>query len=133
MEKDLGVTPSDFTYNLCNTAIEGVRFHTEHLGVYITCALNWSKQCEEVQKKETACLLSYSAIFYQHPPPPPPTTKVKERAYQTLVRPITEYAYAVWSPHTAKGIATIKSVQRRATRFVFNDYQRSTSVSSILN
>ena len=127
MEKDLGVTPSDFTYNLCNTAIEGVRFHTEHLGVYITCTLNWSKQCEEVQKKANRVLVVLQRNIHSVPP------KVKERAYQTFVRPITEYAYAVWSPHTAKGIATIESVQRRATRFVFNDYQRSTNVSSILN
>ena len=43
------------------------------------------------------------------------------------------YACAAWSPHTAKGIPTVESVQRRAARFVFNDYQRSTSVSSLIN
>ena len=64
-----------------------------------------------------------------HSAPP----KVKERAYQTLVRPITEYACSVWSPHTKKGIAAVESVQRRAARFVFNDYQRSTSMSSLID
>ena len=117
---------SDFTYNLCNTAIEGVRFH-KHLGVDITCTLNWSKQCEEVQKKANRVLAVLQRNIHSASP------KVKKRAYQTLVRPITEYACAVWSPHTAKGIAAVESVQRRAARFVFNDYQRSTSVSSLIN
>ena len=47
--------------------------------------------------------------------------KLKKRAYQVLVRPITEYACTAWSP---QGIDTIESVQRRESRFVYNDYQR---------
>ena len=73
----------------------GVRFH-KHLGVYITCTLNWSKQFEEVQKKANRVLAVLQHNIHSAPP------KVKERAYQTLVRPITEYACAVWSPYTAK-------------------------------
>ena len=108
--------------------MEGVRFH-KHLGVYITCTLNWSKQCEEVQKKANRVLAVLQRNIHSAPP------RVKERAYKTHVRPITEYACAAWtlSPHTAKGIATVESVQRRAARFVYNDYQRSTSVSSLIN
>ena len=116
---------SDFTYNLCNTAVEGVRCH-KHLGVYITCTLNWSKQCEEVQKKANRVLAVLQRNIHSAPP------KVEIRAYQTLERPITEYACAVWCPHTAKGIAIVESVQRRAARFVFNGYQRSTSASSLI-
>ena len=51
--------------------------------------------------------------------------EVKQRAYQTVVRPITEYACTLSSPRTAKGIATVEPVQRRADRFVYNDYKRS--------
>ena len=59
--------------------------------------------------------------------------KVKECACQTPVRPITGYASPAWNPHTTKGVATVESVQRRAVRFVCNNYRRSTSVSSLIN
>ena len=48
------------------------------------------------------------------------------------MRPIVEYATVAWSPHTKKGIDCIESVQRRAARFVNNDYSRYSSVSSTL-
>ena len=57
---------------------------------------------------------------------------VKERSYLSSVRPIVEYATVAWSPHTKKGINGIESVQRRAARFINNDYSRYSSVSSML-
>ena len=116
---------SDFTYNLCNTAIEGVRFH-KHLGVHITCTLNWSKQCEEVQKKANRVLAVLQHNIQSAPP------KVKERAYHILYAPSLS-THVQFGVHTTKGIAAAEPVQRRAARFVFNDYQRSTSVSSLIN
>ena len=58
---------------------------------------------------------------------------IKTRAYTSLVRPIVQYASTAWSPHTLKDITSIESIQRRAARFVFNDYSRSSSVSSMLD
>ena len=43
-----------------------------------------------------------------------------------------EYASVAWSPHTAKDISAIESIQRRAARFVLNDYSRNSSVSAVL-
>ena len=37
-----------------------------------------------------------------------------------------------WSPHTAKDVFAIESIQRRAARFVVNDYSRNSSVSAML-
>jgi len=118
--------PSEFTYNLYNTMIEGVKFH-KHLGVYISCSLNWSKQCEEVKKKANRVLAVLQRNIHSA------SRKVKEHAYLALVRPITEYACTAWSPHTAKSIAAVESIQRRAARFVHNDYRRSTSVTTLLD
>ena len=53
-------------------------------------------------------------------------------AYASLVRPIAKYASVAWSPHTAKDISAIESTQRRAARFVFNDFSRDSSVSAML-
>ena len=50
---------------------------------------------------------------------------VEERAYLSLVHPVCEYASVAWSPYTQKDIICVESVQRRAARFVGNDYCRS--------
>jgi len=47
---------------------------------------------------------------------------VKANCYKSLVKPILEYANVIWAPHTKKDISIIKSVQKRAARFVCNDY-----------
>ena len=41
-------------------------------------------------------------------------------AFSTYVRPILEYASPVWSPHLAKNITLLESVQRRFTKSIRN-------------
>ena len=43
-----------------------------------------------------------------------------------------EYAAVVWSPHTQSDINTVEMLQRKAARFVFNNFSRSSSVSNML-
>ena len=40
--------------------------------------------------------------------------------YETLLRPILEYACSVWSPHLARDIHEIEKVQRRASRIALH-------------
>ena len=58
--------------------------------------------------------------------------KVKEKAYMSLVRPITEYAAIVWDPFTKENIQKLEQVQRRAARFVLSDYGQNSSVTAML-
>ena len=59
--------------------------------------------------------------------------EVKATAYSTLVRPSLEYATMVWYPHQQYLINSIEMVQRRAARWVKQEYSMTTSVTAILN
>ena len=57
----------------------------------------------------------------------------KETAYKTFVRPIVEYAATTWAPFTDTETRKIEMVQRRAARFVSNDYRRTSSVTEMIS
>ena len=50
------------------------------------------------------------------------TKPVKSAAYTAIVRPTVEYARTVWDPSNQKKIKSIEQVQKRAARFVYNNY-----------
>ena len=49
----------------------------------------------------------------------------KNNCYKALVKPVLDYAATVWSPYTQKDIDMVEQVQRRAARFIFNNYSHS--------
>ena len=51
--------------------------------------------------------------------------------YKALVKPIIIRASTIWSPHTQRDIDAKENVQRRAARFVNNNYSRYASVTQI--
>jgi hypothetical protein len=61
-----------------------------------------------------------------------PSIRIKKQAYQTLVRPLVEYASIVWNPYTKTEINKIEAVQRRAARYVVNNQRNRSSVSNML-
>ena len=58
---------------------------------------------------------------------------IKTMAYNSLVRPQVEYASVVWSPYTKDNINKIEKVQRRAARWVTNDYSSYSCVTDMLS
>ena len=50
----------------------------------------------------------------------------------SLVRPHIEYASSVWDPHLKDLTNKLEMIQRRAARFVNNDYRRTSSVTAML-
>jgi hypothetical protein len=61
-----------------------------------------------------------------------PSIRIKEQAYQTLVRPLVEYASTVWNPYTKTEINKIEAVQRRVARYVVNNQSNRSSVGNML-
>ena len=53
--------------------------------------------------------------------------------YKSLVRRLVEHGTSIWDLYTSDNAHKIKMVQRRAARFVLNDYRQSSSVSQMLN
>ena len=54
------------------------------------------------------------------------TKPVKAAAYTTMARPTLEYASIVWDPHSSAETHKLEQVQRRAARFVHNNYTERT-------
>ncbi len=59
--------------------------------------------------------------------------QVKERAYQSIVRPQLEYAGNVWDPYQDFLVRELERVQRRAARFVMGDFRQTSSVQKMLD
>ena len=59
--------------------------------------------------------------------------KFKETANKSLVRSVLGYSATVCDPYLHKDIDRIENIQHRRARFVHNDYQRTSSVTSIMN
>ena len=49
-----------------------------------------------------------------------------------LVRSTIEYSSAIWDPHLQKDKDQLEKINRRAARFVLNDYDRQHSASDLL-
>ena len=59
------------------------------------------------------------------------STATKQNAYNSLVRPIVEYAATVWDPYSQKDIHTPDIFQRRGARYVFNKHGNRLSVDNM--
>ena len=98
----------------------------KYLGVTVSSDLSWNKHMDNTVKKATTSLNFLKRNLHGCP------TGVKDQCYKILVRPILEYSSCVWDPHTQRNVNKLEMVQRRAARFVKGDYERTSSVTSML-
>ena len=111
-------------YYIKKHKLENISSH-KYLGIIIQDELQWDSHVREVKAKATKILgplrrnLSHCS------------SKVKEQAYNSLVRPRVEYATPAWAPYEKQHIASIEAVQRSALRFVTGDYSRYSGVTAM--
>ena len=103
-----------------------VKTEAKYLGVTISSDLSWSRQADHVTKKANSSIGFLKKNMRSAP------QAAKDTAYKTFVRPIVEYAATAWAPFTDKAKDKINMVQRRAARFVINDYGRTSSVTEMM-
>ena len=99
----------------------------KYLGVNIHKSLKWNHHINQITKKANSTSAFLRRNIHQCP------RETKALCYQTLVRPLTEYASVIWDPHTAEYTNKLEMVQRRAARMVFSDYRTTSSVSVMIS
>ena len=98
----------------------------KYLGVTLDSKLNFNKHTDVICKKANTMLSFIRRNLHTQ------LIHVKSHAYRMYVRPILEYSSAVWAPHTKCSIDKLEAVQRRAARYVMDDYRYNSSVSSMI-
>ncbi len=119
-------TPITYSYTLRGHILQ----HTntaKYLGLTISSDLRWDKHISGICNKATSTLSFLRRnlkIGSRH---------IKEQAYKTLVRPLTEYSSVVWDPYHQQDIHKLEMVQRRGARFVLNRHRNLSSVDSMID
>jgi hypothetical protein len=107
---------TEVNYHLHGHTLELVT-SAKYLGLTITNKLQWDQHINNITAKaNTGTTLGFLRRDLKIP-----SVRIKEQAYQTLVRPLVEYASTVWNPYTKTEINKIEAVQRRAARYVVNN------------
>ena len=96
-------TKTEANYHLHGHTLELVT-SAKYLGLTITNKLQWDQHINNITAKanKTLGFLRRNLKI--------PSIRIKEQAYQTLVRPLVEYASTVWNPYTKTEINKIEAV-----------------------
>ena len=99
----------------------------KYLGIYIDSKLTLNTHVNAIVKKANSTRAFLARNI------PRCCRKVKQMAYTTYIRPTVEYASPVWDPHTKRNTNKIEMVQRRCACYVTGNFDRTSSVTSMLN
>ena len=106
----------NFQYCLDNNFLQ----HTDKivdLGVIIDSKLSTRDHVvKTASKAHTVLGMIKRAVGYDSP------DSVKRQLYLSHVRSVLEYCSPVWSPYLVTEIASLEKVQRRATKYILNDF-----------
>ena len=101
--------------------------HHPYLGVEIAQDLNWGEHIKATTTKAHRCLNLLCRNLSGC------SRETKDKAYNTMVRPILEFAGAVWDPYQSNHIDMLEKVRCKGSRFVCSDYSSYSSVSGMMS
>ena len=117
--------PLTSTYILDNHLLEHVT-ENPYLGLIISENLKWTAHINKITNKATSTL-GFLRRNLKHC-----SKTLKSTAYTSLIRSVLDYSSTVWDPYLQKDIDRLESIQRRAARFINNDYSRTSSVTDMI-
>jgi len=112
-------------YDLRNETLKEVS-SAKYLGITISQDLEWSRHVDEISRKANNTLAFLRRNLKYCP------RQAKQAAYFALVRSTVEYSSAIWDPRLKKDKTNLEKINRRAARFVMQDYKQTSSVTSML-
>ena len=98
----------------------------KYLGVTIDENISWGPHISNTTRKANNTVAFLKRNLGRCP------RNIKAASYKSLVRPQVEYASTVWDNSNKTQIAAVEMVQRRAARYIMNDYRRESSVTAML-
>jgi hypothetical protein len=108
--------PLKFDYLLHSHILQPVD-NSKYLDVTISNDLDWGPHINDITTKANKTLGFLRRNMKNC------TRKVKTLTYTSLVRPVVEYSSLVWNPSKNQQISEVDQIQRKAARYVFNDYR----------
>lgn len=116
--------PHLLNYHLGHHFLDRVN-NFKYLGIYFSSDLTRNKHIDYVTNKASGVLNFIKRNFKTAP------VSLKEALYTTNVRPILEYACAIWDPHFHNLIYKVERIQNRAARFVTSNYDFRLSITNL--
>ena len=117
--------PITFSYNINNKSLQTTTSNP-YLGVILSSDCSWSHHINKIttNAKQTVGIIPRNFKSCSR--------DVKSRLYQSLVRPKLEYAVCAWAPYTEEENKQLEGIQRSAARMCCNNYNRTSSVTTML-
>ena len=113
-------------YFMHNQELESIDT-AKYLGVNISKDLSWNTHINNVTASANRTLGFVKRNVQTK------NKDIRTLAFNSLVRPQVEYGSAVWSPYTKENKDKIEMVQRRAAKWVSNDYSTYSSVTEMMS
>ena len=112
-------THSTFHYTINNSTIS-IQEHHRDLGVIMSNNFTWNAHYIFIsaQAYKILGLIRRSFCTGHH-------SRTKKILYLSLVRSKLIYCSQIWRPHLLKDIITLEKIQRRATKYLLNDFSSS--------
>ena len=113
--------------HLSHVSVAYILLVAKYLGITISDKLDWSPHIDFITSKASNTLSFLRRNLRSC------SQSLRELAYISLVRSQLDYAAATWDPYQVGHTQKIERIQRRAARFVCNNYSYYSSVTSMIS